>query len=131
MVISAALSSRSEINLEKFERYAGETKDLLFRLYPDSKLTPTIHKTLEHSAQVIHHYDIPIGMLTEEALEARHKECRLYRLSNTRKMSQEETILDLFDVLRVVRSSGDQSSARALNAKNKRIEYPILNWMIC
>ena len=40
----AALSFTSEINIEKFERYEGETKALLFGLHPDFKLTPTLHK---------------------------------------------------------------------------------------
>ena len=80
------------------------------------------------SAQVIRHHGIPIGMLTEEALEARHKECRLYRLSNTRKMSREETLLDLFIML-FVSSDPVVTSARGFEREKRtnRVSDPELD----
>lgn len=99
-VILSALSSESMINAGKFENYAKETKSLLSELHPKHRLTPTVHKILDHGASVIRYFGtIPFGSLTEEPQEARHKECRRYRRENTRKTSRTETIFDLYAML--------------------------------
>ena len=43
----------------------------------------TIHKVLIHGAGIVKHKILPIGQLSEEALEARHKEIR--RLEHVEK----------------------------------------------
>lgn len=63
-----------------------------------------MHKVLEHGAEIIRHHMVPIGMLSEEAQEARNKDCRRFRLNNTRKS---EGILTNTDLLTMLLTSSD------------------------
>lgn len=58
-------------------------------------MPPSVHKILMHGARVISSFLIPIGQLTEEALESRNKDIRSYRQDHTRKFSRIETNTDL------------------------------------
>lgn len=93
------MSSGYEINVEQFEAYTVETKERLTSLYPWYEMSPTIHKILEHGGNIIRHHLVPIGQLTVEAQEARNKECRKYRLTNTRKSTRLLTNRDLLAML--------------------------------
>lgn len=59
----------------------------------------SIHKILIHGADVMDTLLIPIGQLSEEVLEARHKECRSFRQYRTRKISRTKTNEDLLHAL--------------------------------
>lgn len=59
----------------------------------------SVHKVLIHGADVMDTLLLPIGQLSEEALEARHKECRYFREHHTRKTSRKENIEDLLHAL--------------------------------
>lgn len=52
----------------------------------------TVHKILFHGAEIIKHAIMPIGQLSEEATEARHKQFRKYRLEYTRKATNEDLL---------------------------------------
>lgn len=58
-------------------------------------MSPTVHKILIHGAEIIKYAIVPIGQLSEEALEARHKEFRKYRLQHTRKINRKATNEDI------------------------------------
>uniref|UniRef100_A0A1E1WB45 Uncharacterized protein n=1 Tax=Pectinophora gossypiella TaxID=13191 RepID=A0A1E1WB45_PECGO len=62
-------------------------------------MTPTMHKILVHGATVMEIALLPIGMLSEEAAEARNKHFRLYRNSFARKFSREECNVDVLNRL--------------------------------
>ena len=64
-------------------------------------MPPTLHRLLIHSAEVVEQCLLPIGMMSEEAAEARHKDLRLFRLHHTRKDSRLHTMSDLFGRLLV------------------------------
>ena len=70
----------------------------LYKWYP---MPPTLHRLLIHSAEVVQGCLLPIGMMSEEAAEARHKDLRVYRLRHTRKDSRLNTMSDLFGRLLV------------------------------
>lgn len=59
----------------------------------------TVHKLLVHGVEIIEHSDIPIGRLSEDALEARHKEARKQRLNHTRKSLRTNSNKDLLTSL--------------------------------
>lgn len=59
----------------------------------------TVHKILIHSAEVIKSALLPIGQLSEEAQEARHKDCRRFREHHTQKTSRSTTNRDLLNML--------------------------------
>ncbi len=59
----------------------------------------TVHKILVHGSDVVDFAVVPIGQLSEEVLECRHKEVRRFRLQNTRKISRTKTNEDLLHAL--------------------------------
>lgn len=59
----------------------------------------TMHKLLIHGPDIISSFDLPIGILSEEALEAKHKEFRKNRLSHTRKSSRLNSNKDLINIM--------------------------------
>ena len=61
----------------------------------------TVHKILILSVEVIKLALLPIGMLSEEAIEARHKHIRKYREGHAIKMSRESNIQDVLNFLLV------------------------------
>lgn len=56
----------------------------------------TVHKILIHGKDIIDAAVLPIGMLSEEAEEARNKDYRNYRLMFSRKCSRTATNTDVF-----------------------------------
>lgn len=55
-----------------------------------------MHKILTHGASVIAELIVPIGELSEEALEARNKDIKKYREFHARKNSRIGTNEDIF-----------------------------------
>lgn len=78
-VILKTVSSGYEIDVGKSEEYTKQTKRLFVEKYPWYSMNPTVHKILEHFADIIRYHMVPIGMLSEEAQEARNKDCRRLR----------------------------------------------------
>ncbi|GBP90817.1 hypothetical protein EVAR_66000_1 [Eumeta japonica] len=70
-IILEAISSKYKINIETFKEYASETEKLYVQLYQWHPMSPNIHKILRHGAEVISSTLLPIGQLSEEAVEAR------------------------------------------------------------
>lgn len=98
-IILRTLSSGFDINLEKFRSFAQETRSLYLSLYSWYYMPATVHKILVHGADVIQSALLPIGQLSEEAQEARNKDCRRFREYNTRKQSRTATNRDLLNML--------------------------------
>lgn len=96
-VILQALASGRKINVRQFASYTEETASLYVKLYPWYYMPATVHKI--HGADVIDFAVVPIGQLSEEVLECRHKEVRRFRSQNTRKISRTKTNEDLLHVL--------------------------------
>ena len=71
----------------------------------------SMHKLLIHGSYIISFFNLPIGQLYEEALEARHKHSRKYRLSHMRKSSRGNPNKDLMTIL-ILTSDPLLSSAR-------------------
>lgn len=59
----------------------------------------SVHKLLIHAHEIIESCSLPIGMISEEALEAKNKDLRRLRRENTRKISRKSTMEDLFHSL--------------------------------
>ncbi|GBP06676.1 hypothetical protein EVAR_91347_1 [Eumeta japonica] len=93
------LNCQESVNSTKFGEYASETASLLAKIYPQKKLTPTVHKILAHGKDIIEYQSLPIGELSEEAQESLNKFYKKYRLQNTFKASRVRQIEDLFNML--------------------------------
>ena len=61
----------------------------------------SVHKILLHGEVIIWSVLLPIGELSEEAIEARHKDFRRFRINNTRKCSRLATNEDIIHALLV------------------------------
>ena len=61
----------------------------------------SVHKVLVHGAAVADALPLPLGMLSEEAQEARNKDVRSYRLHHARKDSRLHIIAEQFGYLLV------------------------------
>lgn len=98
-IILQAVSSGFTINVERFSAYTRETAELYVSLYNWYPMPASVHKLLIHAHAIIDSYSIAIGMMSEEALEARNKDLRRFRRENTRKISRKSTMEDLFHAL--------------------------------
>jgi len=99
--ILQAISCGYQLNTERFREYAMDTAKRFINLYGWYKMPASVHKILIHGADVMDTLLLPIGQLSEEALEARHKECRYVRENNTRKIGRKQNIEDLLHALLV------------------------------
>lgn len=98
-IILCTLASGYNINCDKFEKVCIETRKWYLSLYSWYPMPATVHKILVHSTAVIRSCLLPIGMLSEEAQEARNKDCRKFREHHTRKSSRIATNTDLLNML--------------------------------
>lgn len=95
-VILQVLSSGSHINIEGFRAYCRETAELFVHHYPWYHMPASVHKMLIHGADICKHFScLPIGILSEEAAEARNKDFRNTREHHTRKMGRTLTNEDI------------------------------------
>lgn len=80
----------------------------------------SVHKILIHGSDIIDYAVVPIGQLSEEVQEARHKEVRHYREFSSRKMSREKTNEDLLHSLLI--SSDPLISSFRQTISNKKLD---------
>jgi hypothetical protein len=95
-ILLKVISLGLEIDSTKFGKYCQETAELYRKLYEWYPMPPTIHKLLDHGEIIVSTAILPLGLLSEEAQEARNKDCRYFREHNTRKCSRLATNEDLF-----------------------------------
>lgn len=98
-IILRVIASGCEIDLELFAVLLKSTREMYLHLYKWYNMPSSVHKILVHGCDIIGSFDLPIGQLSEEALEARHKEVRKHRLSHTRKTSRVSCNTDLMNTL--------------------------------
>lgn len=87
----------------------------------------TVHKILVHGAEVIKSAILPIGQLSEEAMEARNKDLRNYREHHTRKTSRCENNEDLLHALLVSSDPVISSKTPVTLRKSKPFPPDVLN----
>ena len=106
------------INPAKFRDYALETARHYVQLYPWYHMPASMHILLIHGHQIMSCFRVPIGALSEEAMEARNKELKHYRQHHTRKTSRIDCNRDLLHKLLV--SSDPKISGIADRKEKKR-----------
>lgn len=94
--ILQVLASGRKIDVAKFDEYCMDTARKLLKLYSWYYLPAVVHKILFHGSQIVQHFLIPVGQLSEEAQESRNKDVRNFREDHTRKASRSMTNTDLF-----------------------------------
>jgi hypothetical protein len=96
-MILQAINSSAIIDAEKFGEYCDTTVELQ-QLYSWYNMPNTVHKVLMHGRDIISAAVLPVGMLTEEAQEARNKDYRSYRLHHSRKCSRKSSNQDILHI---------------------------------
>lgn len=122
LVILEALSCELEIDAEKFQLYAEETRKLYLELYSWYYIPPSIHKILVHSKKIIETCILPLGQLAEEAQEANNKEYRRNREYFSRKTSRKDTNRDVLN--RFLVASDPLLSCKSKGFRRKRHSLP-------
>lgn len=117
-VILQVMASGHGIDPVKFGEYCDSTADLFVAEYPWYYMPVSVHKVLVHGAAVVDTLPLPLGMLSEEAQEARNKDIRSYRLHHARKDSRLHNIADQFGYLMV--TSDPKISSINLSARCRR-----------
>lgn len=92
---------RYAVEAAKFREYTVTTARMYLDRYPWYNIPSSVNKLLIHEPDIIQSAVLPIGMNSEEALEARNKDLRKYRELHTRKFSRLQTMTDLFYMLLV------------------------------
>ena len=82
-------------------------------------MSSSVHKLLVHGKDIIQNFDIPIGKLAEDALEARHKEIRKFRLYHSRKCSRLTTNKDVMTSLLITSDPFISSLRKNTSRQNK------------
>lgn len=123
------LASGSRIITERFSSYCLETARYLVKIYPWYYMPASVHKILIHGAQVIEHFNVPIGQLSEEAQESRNKDLKRYRQNHTRKCSRTMVNHDLIRRL-LVSSDPLLSSMRKTQEKEIKTMAPDAQFML-
>lgn len=123
--ILQAVASGSNINVDSFKKYCLETADMYCKEYSWYHMPTAVHKILVHGASIINSCDLPIGQLSEEALEANHKFCKKFRRDFTRKHSRLATNEDLMHRL-ILRSDPLTSLAKtSLREKKQDLSFEV------
>ena len=100
-IILQIITCGQKIDSEKFGKFGKDTADIFVEKYPWYYMPVTVHKVLIHGKVIMDSAVLPLGMLSEEAEEARNKDYRKYRLMYSRKCSRTSTNTDVFNRLLV------------------------------
>lgn len=121
-LILRTLSCGKRVNVDPFGILLKDTLKLYLDNYGWYYMPSSVHKVLFHSCEVINFFHlIPIGMLSEEALEATHKVIRKSRLNHTRKNSRANSNVDLLNHL-LISSDPLISASRKTSHSNSKLK---------
>ncbi|XP_076385284.1 uncharacterized protein LOC143264017 [Megachile rotundata] len=87
-IILQVISSPYKINTTKFHIYTQDTVKYYVQNYGWYYMPTSVHKILIHGTEIIQNALLPIGQISEEAQETRHKDFKRIRCKNTRKSSR-------------------------------------------
>ncbi|XP_043867155.1 uncharacterized protein LOC122757785 [Drosophila mojavensis] len=94
--ILIAISCHLPIDPTQFKKYCQKTVTLYMSLYPWFPMSATVHKVLMHGYQIIEASILPLGVLGENASEARNKYYKSDRRLHARKSTRQKNMEDVF-----------------------------------
>lgn len=118
-LILRTLSCDKRVNIDTFGVLLKDTLKLYLEHYDWYYMPSSVHKVLFHSCEVINFFQLPIGMLSEEALEATHKVIRKNRLNHTRKNSRANSNADLLNHLLISSDPLISASRKTSNSSSR------------
>lgn len=124
-IILICLSCQFPLNLEKFEKHCFQTAECIQTKYPWLPMTPTVHKVLIHSKEIMKNTPLPVGCFAEDAAESRNKIYKADRLYHARKTGRIDNLTDVF--CRALDTSDPLISSLCVNTRvhqRKRLSLP-------
>lgn len=122
-IILSVLNYQEQINNVEFKKLCDNTFNLYIDNYDWYPMTPSLHKILVHSTDVILTLPLPPAMFSEEGAEACNKIIKHDRLYHARKNSRTNNIRDIF-MRRMISTTPDisEQSIRSKFSNKKRRE---------
>jgi hypothetical protein len=96
-IILYLIASKKEIRIQELRTLCSDTYRLLLTKYPWVLVSPTVHKILAHSADIVESLPLPLGMFGEEGGESRNKIYRKDREHHSRQFSRLASLTDVFN----------------------------------
>lgn len=128
-IVLKTLTSGLKIDTNKFRTYCLDTAKLFVSKYNWYKMPVSVHKILLHGADIIESFPIPIGQLSEDVLEARQKDYKIFRSAFSRKISRIATNTDVLHAM-LISSDPKISEFRHLPTRQHKILPPEVMEMI-
>ena len=113
------MSSGYEIDTIKFKVFCITALKLYISNYSWYYMSQSVHKILVHGHAIIERQFLPIGIMSEDALEARNKDFKNFWEHFSRKTSRKDTNQDLINRL-LVSSDPVITSLRKLKLNNNQ-----------
>ena len=89
-IIQRIVTSSRKVKVDDFRNFCYDTYRFLLEEFPWASITPTVHKVMTHSWEIIQTNDeCNLESLSEEGLESCDKVLRMLRLSDSRKITQQ------------------------------------------
>lgn len=122
--ILIALSCQLPVDPVRFDNLAFSTAEIYVKYYSWYPMPSTVHKIFIHGEDIMRNSLLPLGMLGEEASEARNKYYKSYRRDHARKLSRIANLKDIFN--RAMDTSDPIISSLAINTRlQKREQLPL------
>lgn len=118
-IILVVLSCGLPVDVNKFGDFCMSLATKYVQYFNWYPMTVTLHKILVHGKDIIRNSAVPIGLLSEQAGEARNKFWRSDREHHARKSDRIKTITDLFN--RALLTSDPFISNVGLKQRQKRL----------
>ena len=121
------MSCGYSVNVTAFKKFALDTARLYVKLYEWYPMPASVHRILIHGSEAIEMALLPIGMLSEEAQEARHKDLRKIRELRSRKTSRIDMMQDMLNALLISSDPFLSSLRKTSTKKNFTLKEAIAN----
>ncbi|GFR30567.1 dna-mediated transposase [Trichonephila clavata] len=80
-VVLTIIACGYEIDAQKLKEFCLTTAELYVALYPWYYIFQSLHKVLIHGGLLVNDSILPIGQMSEEAIEARNKDSKYFRIT--------------------------------------------------
>jgi hypothetical protein len=95
-VILTCMTCSFELDVDLFREHCTITVRFFVKCYPWYYMPQSFHQMLIHVPTVVDHMELPIGLLSEEAQEARNEDFKQYREHYARKCDRIKCNDDIF-----------------------------------
>ena len=93
-------SQKKRVDIDRVRRLGQHVNLLIVKRFPWAAISPSVHRILAHSWEVMHLNDrFGLGSLSEEGLESLNKNIRSRRSTGARKTSTEDNFTDVYNHL--------------------------------